>query len=267
MAELPYRPEHVNDESAHTEELTNEELGAYTRLQRALWRAGGYLPEEQIARFARAGKRWAKIAPAIVRKLTFGRGVFSCPRVLEVLMLTRDRRAKAAERAATAASARWGNSRSSGSFAHGQNGSLKPAKLLKSQEPSMLEALLMQSFDYANQNQNKNLSSSQTQRTREQESAEQGGIEAAIYLQGERLLTQRVGMRGLAARSQIAKWIASAADNPALATVLAAVERENVKGAHLVRIVDQRVLALENERERGPQLPLPVKPQIVRGSG
>lgn len=98
MTELPYRPEHVNDAIAASDDLTNEELGAYIRLQRALWRAGGLLPENDLQRISRAGKRWNAIAPAIMRRLKIASGMASCPDIMAMLVVTRERRAKAVER-------------------------------------------------------------------------------------------------------------------------------------------------------------------------
>ncbi len=57
--------------SAATDDLTNEELGALTRLQCAMARRGGSIRNDPwlIARLSRAGTRWRKIRNAVTSKL------------------------------------------------------------------------------------------------------------------------------------------------------------------------------------------------------
>jgi len=81
------------------------------------------------------------------------------------------------------------------------------------------------------------------------------------YEDGARLLTDRAGIRNLAARSQVAKWIAAAGDEE-LAAILSAVEREGLKGPNLVAVVDQRVAMIVRLQKRGP--PLPFGPSLIK---
>lgn len=265
MVELPYRMEHVPDAIADTSHMTNEEVGAYQRLKWALWLAGGYLPEAQLRNHARGGKRWSRIVGVISEKLTFARGVFSIARELEMRLLARERRAKAAEKGAAAAKARWRAPRSEAPNRDSYGVARNAEKSHKNNEGSMLEALIMQSMSNANQNQTLKNPSSLSKRDARKVAGNQE--ESAAYRLGEALLVERVGVRGLAARSQVSKWITKVGDELAVAAILEAIERENIRGPHLVRIVDQRTSVLENERKRGPALPLHSKPQIVRGSG
>jgi uncharacterized protein YdaU (DUF1376 family) len=254
MTELPYRPEHVADAMADSDELTNEELGAYVRLQRAFWRAGGFLPAKDLSRFSRAGKRWGAIGPMILRKLTITEGKASCSAILDLLLRTRDRRAKAAERASMAATARWG---SKDETRRGSVATLKTPKLLINHNVTMLEALVTQSFGHSNQNQNQNLASKSLIKSDDAT----GGRE--VYEVGVKLLTERVGVRMLAARSQIAKWLVIASEDD-LGDILQAASAENLRGSGLVSVVDQRVRAVKQVRERGEPLPFGFQPNIVR---
>lgn len=96
MAELPYISLVVNDEMAEWGDLTNEELGALIRIKFALWKTGGFLPDDskQISRIARAGSRWGKVAPAVMALLTVAGGKISSPSLLGRLLITRERRVK-----------------------------------------------------------------------------------------------------------------------------------------------------------------------------
>lgn len=251
MTELPYRSEHVNDSIADTDELTNEELGAYVRLQRAFWRAGGYLPASDLARFARAGRRWAMIAPRLLRKLTIVDGTASCSQILELLLRTRERRARAVERATKGGYAAAAK-RSVAQKATTSVVSLNGANPLKTNEPILLEAAVKQSYKRANQNLNsesKSLSLSV---------AATGGRD--IYAIGIKLLVDRVGIRSLAARSQIARWIGATSENE-VDEMLSAATHENLRGSHFVSVIDQRIRSVQIAKERG--LSLPFGPQIV----
>jgi uncharacterized protein YdaU (DUF1376 family) len=111
MNDLPYRSENVNEALAHTTDLTNEELGAYLRLQWAFWRAGGYLPNNMnaLARIAHAGRRWGKIKPAILAKLTITEDAISCPLTLARLLITRELRRKRSATGTRGGDAVWGH--------------------------------------------------------------------------------------------------------------------------------------------------------------
>ena len=155
MTDLPYFPQHVNDAIANSEELTNEELGAYVRLQRALWRAGGYLPADpkKLARFSRAGKRWGAIAAAIMGKLTILGEKVSCPDVLRSMLMANERR----ERAVRAAHIKHGASRvSDGRESPTSDSRLNSRKPLKSLSWDSIRAQPEHVLEACNQNQNKN---------------------------------------------------------------------------------------------------------------
>jgi len=250
MSELPYMSEHVADVMADSDELTNEELGAYVRLRRAMWRAGGYLPAKELRRFARAGKRWGIIAPMILSKLTIAEGKASCAQLLELLLRTRERRQKAAARGQKGAAARWSN----GSAALQSSASvvpLKPAKSLISPELAVLEAMRGSSLSDGNQNQ-KSIESKSLPRT-----------ESSIFAMGERMIVERVGIRALAARSQVAKWLSAVGDENDLASILASAADENLRGARFVAVVDQRVRSAKECREKGMPLPFGFRPNVV----
>jgi uncharacterized protein YdaU (DUF1376 family) len=256
MTELPYRSEHVADAIADSEELTNEELGAYIRLQRAFWRAGGYLASKDLGRFARAGKRWGRIGPILLRKLQIIEGQASCPLILDLLIRTRERRAKAADRAYKGAQVRWGIKVSGDRKRAITEGALKTATLLKLHEVGVLEASSKQCPTDANQNQSLIYSKTQSKdATATNGLAKEGRKDDAIYDLGVKLLTERVGTRALAARSQVAKWMAVVENADELGHILIAVQHENIRGAHFVAIMDQRLRGLRAERELGQTLP------------
>lgn len=251
MSHLPYRPEHVNDASANTEELTNEELGAFVRLQRALWRSGGYLPDDQkkLARYARAGSRWGIIAPAVMGKLNAIGGKVSCPTILMTIFLVEQRRAKAAK----AAAHRYGK----------PDPALTLRNPLDSLESNITGATTEHVLGTSNQNQNKNLDSKSLSRAAN--GAAKRGNEA-FYELSVAFLIERVGIRSLAARSQIAKWLSAVEGNESeLQTIMDAAGKENLQGARLIAVIDQRVGNRKAERKQGPPLPFP--PNLVIKSG
>ncbi|HWX14341.1 MAG TPA: DUF1376 domain-containing protein [Methylocella sp.] len=251
MSYLPYRPEHVNDAIANSEELTNEELGAFVRITWALWRAGGYLPDDhkKLARFARAGSRWGSIAPAVMAKLTIAAGKISCPEILMTIFLVEQRRARAAK----AAAARHG----------------KPDPGLSSRNPldSLKSNITVASTEHvlaaSNQNQSKNLESKSFNAPR---LATGPQANQAFYELSVEFLIKRVGVRSLAARSQVAKWLAAVDGNEAdLQAIMDGAGRENLNGARLIAVIDQRVGSRQAERKRGPPLPFP--PNLVVNDG
>jgi uncharacterized protein YdaU (DUF1376 family) len=251
MSHLPYRPEHVNDAIANSEELTNEELGAFVRLTWALWRAGGYLPDDQkkLARFARAGSRWGSIAPAIMAKLTVTAGKISCPEILMTIFLVEQRRARAAKAAA------------------GRHGKADPMLTSRNPLDSLGSNITVASPEVvlaaSNQNQNKNLDSKTLSGRGD---AARSRANEAFYELSAEFLIKRVGVRGLAARSQVAKWLAAVEGNESeLQTIMDAAGAENLQGARLVAVIDQRVGSRKTERKQGPPLPFP--PNLVINSG
>jgi uncharacterized protein YdaU (DUF1376 family) len=234
---LPYRPEHINDAIANAEELTNEELGAFTRLLWALWRAGGYLPDDskKLARFSRAGSRWGVIAPAVMGKLTVLGGKVSCSNLLMTLMLVEQRRARAAK----AAGVRHGKA----------DGPLNSSKPLKSFNATPAQAAPENILVACNQNQNKN-----------RESFNENGDK---HDRAVKLLINKVGLRGLGAQSQLAKWSAALNGNDELLWfILDRVANENLTGSRLIVVMDQQVAVRQREAKYGS--PLPFGPTIIR---
>ena len=250
MSELPYWPLYVDDELASTHELTNEQMGAFVRLQLILWRSGGYIAAKDLARFSRAGKRWGALAAAILPKLTVSDGLASSAAQLDTLIRTRERRAKAVARAIKAGTAS-GAARSAGQTSTTSVVGLTAAKPLKSHNTGQLQVNLKPT----NQNQ-KALESKSRQENKE------SGL--PIYDVAVTLLVEKVGIRALAARSQTAKWLGACGNEAELASILEAVKRENLSGHNLVAVVDQRVALIKRIKERGPTLPLGFRPNVVK---
>lgn len=254
MSELPYMPSHVSDEIADTEHLTNEELGAFRRLIRAMWRAGGFLPDDTkvLARYSRAGKRWGQIAPALLAMMTVGGGKVSFTPLLAMLDLTRNRRRQAAD----AAGRRWAGEKSGkAALKSGFSGQQKvdigrpqsQRKLLKVNNLTHATASSEHMLNGCNHNQNQYSSSlvGAAKRTSEEE----------LIQSGAELLMHRVGLTALQAQSQIKRWLRQTGDVEALATVLAAADNFNLQGPNFVTVVDARVVAIETERSKGLALP------------
>lgn len=253
MTELPYRPEHVNDAIADSEELSNEELGAYVRLQRSLWRAGGYLPAAQLGRFARAGKRWGALAPAILKKLTVIDGIASCASLLDTLLKTRQRRAAAVDKARKAGAASGRIRVSAVAFGGHENSRLNASKSLESKILVPTTSSPQASLKPTNQNQNKNPSLL----------SQNSDTDSRLFEEGVPMLMDRVGLTRLASRSQISKWYTKLPNGNALWALIDAVKSENLRGAAVVALIDQRVKTLKSEQERGPALPLGYRPNVV----
>lgn len=257
MTELPYRPEHVNDAIANSEELTNEELGAFVRLQRAMWKAGGYLPDDTkvLARFSRAGSRWGKVAPAILRKLTAFGGKISCPELLTVLLITKERRRKRAE----AAQQRWTSDKS-----------------LETKKVRDASAYAMHEQTPSNHNQNSvertNSLVSDAAAAPQKWTFEEGkrcqitgAPHDTLFSAGVELLINRVGLKRLAARGQISRWLLKLDDAEALARMLAEFDQHNFSGSQFIDLMDKAVKAIVDEREKG--LPLKFGPRVVASGG
>jgi len=98
------------------------------------------------------------------------------------------------------------------------------------------------------------------------EAAPASGPADKFYEQSTGFLIKRVGIRGLAARSQIAKWLAElGGDEVELNAIMASAGVENLQGARLIAVIDQRVGNRKTERKQGPPLPFP--PNLVVNSG
>jgi|ERR1700731_1589938 len=251
MSHLPYRPEHVNDADSTELGLTLEEVGAFVKLKRALWRCGGFLPDEEwiLARASGAGRKWSRIARALRDRLVVANGRVSIEEITVMLRITNERRAKAVKAGRQSAVARGFPAMSR----------FDDAKALKNNEATsnLVDAKFEHEPKNQNQNQNKNL---------ESKTLSGRGVSARFYELSTRMLIERVGIRGLAARSQVAKWLATVeGDESELQAIMDAAAAENLQGARLIAVIDQRVGNRKAERKQGPPLPFP--PNLVINSG
>lgn len=260
MAELPYMPVVVNDEIAEASDLTNEELGAFWRLKLAMWKAGGYLVDDakKLARIARAGKRWGQIAPAVMAKLTFHGGKVSCPELLATLLITRERRRKAALSAGT----RWAKS----------EGGLSPSNPLKEQQPAHANASPEHMLGASKHNQNKHdqdsflgESAPAARKGSAAEARSDADFAQTLYKTGTELLTERCDLTTLQAKSQLSRWMAKVHPMD-LARFMADAEQHNLKGQHFLRVVDSGVEATYEVETKGPRLPLD-RPHLAAKKG
>jgi len=254
MSHLPYRPEHVNDADSTELGLTLEEVGAFVKLKRALWRCGGFLPDEEwiLARASGAGRKWARIARALRDRLVVANGYVSIEEITVMLRITNERRAKAVKAGRQSAVAR-------GFPAISQ---FDDAKALKNHEATSNR--VDAKFEHSPKNQNQNNLESKTLNSATNAIAKRGN--EAFYELSVAFLIERVGIRSLAARSQIAKWLSAVEGNESdLQTIMDAAGKENLQGARLVAVIDQRVGNRKAERKQGPPLPFP--PNLVINSG
>jgi uncharacterized protein YdaU (DUF1376 family) len=253
--DLPYRPEHINNADANELGLTLEEVGAFVKLKRALWRGGGFLPDDEwiLARACGAGRRqWARIARALRDKLTIANGQVSVEEISVMLRLAQERHAKAVRAGRQSAVARGFPAISR----------FDDAKALKNNEAASNVVGSKFELSPKNQNQNKNLESKNLSASG---SAAMSPADK-FYEQSTGFLIKRVGVRGLAARSQIAKWLVALDGNESdLQTIMNAAGAENLQGARLIAVIDQRVGNRRTERKQGPPLPFP--PNLVINSG
>lgn len=107
-----WMPLFIGDYLAATSRLTTEQHGAYLLLIMDYWRNGPPPADDavlsQIARLDR--KAWAKHRPAIAQFFTEDGGCWRQKRADEEMVAAQDRSNKAAERASSAANARWSKS-------------------------------------------------------------------------------------------------------------------------------------------------------------
>lgn len=266
MSELPYMPVAINDEIAETSDLTNEELGALTRIKWAMWKSGGYLPDDgkYLARVSRAGSRWGRIAPAILALLTLAQGRVSSPSLLSTLLITRERRAKSVK----AGSARWTK----------PERPLTSSKPLIEHDPHSARASPEHMLGPSNQNQNlKNLEEASlppaTIAARgaaegypdNASGAPTGDLNETLYVHGTELLVERVGLRTLPARAQISRWLVDVAPD-VLARLLASADQQNLRGPGFVNVVDKLVASSAAEALFGRPLPYD-RPQLAVKGG
>jgi hypothetical protein len=88
----------------------------------------------------------------------------------------------------------------------------------------------------------------------------------AYYEAGAKILSERTGMRNLAGRSQMARWLAAMdGDEGELNAIVGAASAENLRGPHFVAIIDQQIAARNREIKKG--LPLPFPPGLVINRG
>jgi uncharacterized protein YdaU (DUF1376 family) len=263
MSELPYMPSHISDEIADTEHLTNEELGAFRRLIRAMWRAGGRLPHDGklLARYSRSGKRWGAIAPTIMAMMTVAGGEVSFQPLLAQLDLTRNRRQHAVDmgiasgqaRAVDKSAAKAREVRSDSHPKYEFRGSLSSRKSLKTNDPTSSTVQLQAN----NQNQNKYSSSLVVDAAKRLAEGRKASEACALVLQaGIDLLTARVGLSPKDAKTQVGKWLAAVDDPAILAGLVARIEQHDLSGPEVVSLIDAGV------RSRSAQIPLNLRAAI-----
>lgn len=266
MSELPYMPVIVNDEMAETAHLTNEELGALVRLKWAMWKSGGWLADDgkKLARIARAGSRWGKIAPAVLALFTVAGGKVSSPSLLSSLLITRERRAKNAK----AVRARWSK----------PDPVLNLANPLIGHESTPAAVSVGHALRTSNQNKKEKedpfllvddvaaATPGEAAGLPKEAGSKAGSVEASLhetlYVHGCELLVTRVGIRLLQAQAQISRWLAQI-EAEDLARVLAEADVHNLQGPHFVTVVDKRVGAIAAEKLFGGSLRFP--PAGVKG--
>lgn len=247
----------VNDEIAETSGLTNEELGALVRLKWAMWKSGGWLADDgkQLARIARAGSRWGKIAPAVLALFTISGGKVSSPSLLSTLLITRERRAKNVK----AVRARWAK----------PDGPLNASKSLIDHESDAADVSIRHPLRTCNQNQNhieedffpsrRAAGPSNAAGLPREASSNAGSVEGlneSLYVHGSELLVARVGLQLLRARAQISRWLMQIPGEE-LARVLADADQHNLQGPSFVTVVDARVAAIAAEKLFGKPLAFP----------
>jgi uncharacterized protein YdaU (DUF1376 family) len=257
----------VNDEIAETSGLTNEELGALVRLKWAMWKSGGWLPDDgkQLARVARAGSRWGKIAPAVLALFTIGGGKVSSPSLLNTLLITRERRAKNVK----AVRARWSK----------PEVPLNASNPLIGHDSTPADVSVGHALRTSNQNQNKKDPSFYVEDRAVAALGEAAGppkkagstpgsneaLHETLYVHGCELLVSRVGVRLLQARAQISRWLVQVSAED-LARVLADADVHNLQGASFVNVVDKRVAAIAAEKLFGGSLRFPIG-EVKAGNG
>lgn len=102
MAEFPAFPLWTDAYLADTTDLTTLEHGAYLLLLIAMWRAGGYLPDDdaKLARFTHLGpKQWVSMRVRLIDFLTVEDGRITQGRLLDELSKARLRSKKASDSA------------------------------------------------------------------------------------------------------------------------------------------------------------------------
>lgn len=250
MAHLPYRPEQINDADANELGLTLEQVGAFVKLKRAVWRNNGWLPNDAVilAALSGAGRKWPRIAQALRRKLIVKEGRIFIEEITTMLQLAIERRAKAVTAGRQSGLART-NFRVA-KFAH--------AKSLKNNETALNQV----GPEFNNHNQTH--IQAKTQRPADAAAVRQSS--GTFCEVGARILVERVNMRSLAAQHQIARWLSAVdGDEAELNAILRAAAAENLRGPHFVAVIDQRIASRNRELKKG--LPLPFPPGLVINGG
>ena len=248
MTYLPYRPEPIDQAIVADDELTLEEQGAFLNLKRAMWRNDGSLPNDPyiLARASKAGRRWPRIKAALGFHLRIVDGRVLIDEISTMLKLAIERRAKAT------------NARAQSRNGHTQ---FANANTLKNLDSHSVQVGSMSAA--SRDNENKNIES----KTLSSKSAAAGRRASEAYFEaGAKLLTERTGVRFMAGRHQIARWLAAVDGEEAeLNSILGAASTENLRGPHFVAVIDQRIAARNRELKKG--LPLPFPPGLVINGG
>jgi uncharacterized protein YdaU (DUF1376 family) len=106
MTQLPYMPLYVDPLVADTDHMSAENFGAYMLLLCAMWRRGGWVPDNNsdLARICRVDpRRWSRVRAVLDPLLIQEDGKLSQKRLLTVISDAQKR----ASLAALAASSRW----------------------------------------------------------------------------------------------------------------------------------------------------------------
>lgn len=264
MTELPYIPINVNDAVADGADLTNEEFGALWRVRFALWRRGGLLPVDRIARFARAGKRWGAIGPTVLDRLLIEGGMVSCPWVSTILVLTRDRRAaKVTAGRASAAKRRTEGTRFASSV-----GRLSGHNLLKSHDvdADVLGPSLQQTGNNHNQNKGETPEKSTDQTAEAVEAALSGlpkGVtdrarHLALYRDATTVLMEVGRLTRAQSYKALTDWLKQCGgDADYVGALVARAEVEQFRARQFIMMVSQWSSQRETELTKGFSLPLP----------
>lgn len=235
MAELPYMPVNIESATRYAENLTTEELGALIRIQWGLWEAGGFLPEIEISRFARVGKRWGAVSVALRRKLTFEGGRVSCPWILELLGRTKAKRNARAAAGAQGGHATAQNRRFGDALKSNYAGTLKSNNLLNMHESNSCFAANSTQHTARNQNQNPSTITSLTRSAK-------GLAMQELFDFGAQSLVKRGGLSYSKAKRRLENWLDCVqGDIESLRNMLSEAEMRQLTGPAFSASIDSQV--------------------------
>lgn len=132
MAEFPGFTIWTDAYLADTSHLTMAEHGGYLKLLMAMWRSGGFLPndDKKLARFASATeKEWAKVKPALMEFFTVVDGQITQGRLQDELEKARSRSKQASKNARSKYRKSLNEGDAGASSPHSETGSETPASI------------------------------------------------------------------------------------------------------------------------------------------